>query len=320
MDLSGRLSCMTVEEVRAYLGRRTRVGRKTVDGLLADPRSAVRSLGRVFRSRLRAEQRERRRLRRLCMIEDELYAAGFEHVVGVDEAGRAPFAGPVVAAAVALPRGARIKRLNDSKQLDAETRERLFDEIRACATDWAVGVASPRAIDEVNIYQASVAAMRLAVAGLELSGFGLIVDGRRIRDFPYEHRAIVDGDARCRSIAAASVVAKVTRDRLMRDLHPLHPEYNFQSNKGYGTAEHLRGIRAHGLCAYHRRTFAPVWDLGEAGSEEFRLWQEEILHCEDAARLEEVEEELAELEKSMLPREFRTLAKLLRLASQRLAD
>lgn len=316
-DLSARISRMTVPQVRRYLSRRKRVGRKTVNCLLSDPRRAVRTLGNICRARLRAHMRERSRLRRLGEIEEELYAAGVERVVGVDEAGRAPFAGPVVAAAVLLPRGLRIEELDDSKRLDEPTRERLFEEIRARAIDWAVGVSSPRAIDAINIYHASVAAMRLAVAGLEVGEFALLIDGRRIRDFPYPHRAVVGGDARCRSIAAASVLAKVTRDRLMRSLHAGHPEYNFLSNKGYGTAEHLRGIRDHGLCAYHRRSFAPVWDLGESGSPEFRLWQEEILHCEEEERLSEIAEELEPLCKSMLPQEFRTLMKLMHLAANR---
>jgi ribonuclease HII len=321
-DLSTRLSHLTVGEIRRYLLRRERVGRKTVEALLADTRRAVRALGQVYRSRLRAELRERSRLRRLGEIEEQLYAAGVERVVGVDEAGRAPFAGPVVAAAVILPRGLRIRELDDSKRLDAETRERLFDEIRAGALDWSVGAASPRAIDAINIYQASVAAMRLAVAGLEAvasaSKFALLIDGRRIRDFPYPHRAIVGGDGRCRAIAAASVVAKVTRDRLMRSLHEAVPQYNFHLNKGYGTPEHVSCIRAHGISAYHRRTFAPVWDLGESGSPEFRLWQEEIGSCEDEERLAELAEELKELEKSLLPQELRTLARLFQLACHRL--
>ena len=309
---------MTVDDVRRYLSRRARVGRKTVDCLLADSRNAVQVMGRVCLTRLRAERREHGRLRRLGEIEEGLYASGVERVVGVDEAGRAPFAGPVVAAAVVLPRESRIKHLDDSKRVDEAMRERLFEEIRERALDWAIGVSSPCAIDAVNIYQASVAAMRLAVSGLEPVQFALLIDGRRIRDFPYPHRAVVDGDARCRSIAAASILAKVTRDRLMRSLHQRHPEYNFWSNKGYGTSEHLRGIRAYGLCPYHRRTFAPVWDLGESGSPEFRLWQEEILQCEDGERLREIAEEFDPMEKSLLPQEFRTLTKLLRLASARL--
>ncbi len=323
-DLSTRISRMTVDQLRRYLLRRARVGRKTVDALLADPRHAVRALGHVFRSRLRAELRERRRVRRLGEIEEQLYAAGAEWVIGVDEAGRAPFAGPVVAAAVILPRGLRIRELDDSKRLDADTRERLFGEIRAAALDWSVGVASPRAIDLVNIYQAAVAAMRLAVSGLEaVSGgadFTLLIDGRRIREFPYPHRAIVGGDGRCRAIAAASVVAKVTRDRLMRSLHEAVPQYGFHLNKGYGTPEHVSCIRRHGICAYHRRTFAPVWDLGETGSPEFRLWQQEIVGCEDEERLGELAEEVKGLENSLLPQELRTLTRLLQLASQRLEE
>ena len=336
---------MTVEGVRRYLARRTRVGRRTVDALLADSRAAVRLQGGVFLARLRAEARERRRLCRLGRLEDELYAAGVERIVGVDEAGRAPFAGPVVAAAVVLPRGCRIRGLDDSKKLDEPTRERLFDEVRGRALEWSIGVSSPAAIDALNIYRASVEAMRLALDGLERGAprageavedgaprageavavkatngrTAVLVDGRRIRGFAYAHRALVDGDARCRTIAAASVLAKVSRDRLMRALHDDFPQYRFRSNKGYGTSDHLDGIRAHGLCAYHRRTFAPVWDLGESGSPEFRLWQEEILRCEEAARLQEMSEQLRALESALLPQEFRTLVRLLRVAESRFA-
>jgi ribonuclease HII len=322
---------MTVEGVRRYLSRRARVGRKTVDALLADPRAAVRLQGGVFLARLRAEARERRRLGRLGRIEDALRAEGFDRIVGVDEAGRAPFAGPVVAAAVVLPPGCRIRDLDDSKKLDEPTRERLFDEVRERALEWSIGASSPAAIDALNIYRASVEAMRLALDGLargappadapeEGGGTAVLVDGRRIRGFPYRHRALVDGDARCRSIAAASVLAKVARDRLMRALDEDHPHYRFRSNKGYGTSEHLDGIRAHGLCAYHRRTFAPVWDLGESGTPEFRMWQEEILRCEEAARLREIGEELRALESALLPQEFRTLVRLLRVAETRFAE
>jgi ribonuclease HII len=362
-ELPERLSRMTVEGVRRYLAGRSRVGRKTVDALLSDPRAAVRLQGGVFLARLRAEARERSRLSRLGRIEDELHAEGFARIVGVDEAGRAPFAGPVVAAAVVLPHGCRIRDLDDSKKLDEPTRERLFDEVRERALEWSIGVASPAAIDALNIYRASVEAMRLALDGLEggapradvhpaqdgadeqpeagddavdderiaRSGTGadpapgsngstiVLVDGRRIRNFAYLHRALVDGDARCRSIAAASVVAKVARDRLMRALDEDYPHYRFRSNKGYGTSDHLEGIRAHGLCAYHRRTFAPVWDLGETGTPEFRVWQEEILRCEEAQRLHEIGEELRALESSLLPQEFRTLARLLRVAESRFA-
>ncbi|MBA2565659.1 MAG: ribonuclease HII [Gemmatimonadetes bacterium] len=317
-DLSERLPAMTVEQVRSYLSRRARIGRRTVDRLLSDPRNAVRAMGAIFRARLRVEARERRRLQRLCGIERDLYAQGVERVVGVDEAGRAPFAGPVVAAAVVLRPDARIRELDDSKRLDEPTRERLYDEVREAAVDWAVGIASPAAIDAVNIYHASVAAMRLAVAGLEPGSFAILVDGRRIRDFPWPHTAIVGGDGRCRSIAAASVVAKVTRDRLMRSLHGAYPAYRFDANKGYGTADHLRGIRSSGLSPYHRRTFAPVWDLGEAGSAEFRLWQEEILACEDVERLHEMEHDVRSLAGTMLAREMRTIERLLRVASARL--
>jgi len=179
-------------------------------------------------------------------------------LAGVDEAGRGPLAGPVVAAAVMLDELQPIKGLADSKTLSPRRRERLYDEIRAKALCCSVAEASAQEIDELNILQATLLAMRRAVEGLRLRPHRVLVDGNRLPVLAMPARAIVKGDAKVQAIAAASILAKVHRDRLCLELHERYPQYGFAAHKGYPTAEHLQALRAHGACAEHRRSFAPV--------------------------------------------------------------
>jgi ribonuclease HII len=179
-------------------------------------------------------------------------------VAGVDEAGRGPLAGPVVAAAVILDDLQPIKGLNDSKKLGPRTRERLFDEIRAKALCSCIAEASVDEIDTLNILQATLLAMRRAVEGLRLKPARVLVDGNRLPVLNVQAEAIVKGDAKVKAISAASILAKVHRDRLCLLLHEQHPQYGFDAHKGYPTPEHLAALRAHGACAEHRRSFAPV--------------------------------------------------------------
>jgi ribonuclease HII len=179
-------------------------------------------------------------------------------VAGVDEAGRGPLAGPVVAAAVILDDLKPIKGLADSKQLTALRRERLYDEIRAKALCCSIAQASVEEIDQLNILQATMLAMRRAVLGLRLKPAKVLVDGNRLPALDVLAEAIVSGDALVPCISAASILAKVTRDRLLCELHLQHPEYGFDRHKGYGTADHLRALQAHGALPVHRRSFAPV--------------------------------------------------------------
>ena len=179
-------------------------------------------------------------------------------VAGVDEAGRGPLAGPVVAAAVILDERFPIKGLADSKQLTALRRERLYDEIRAKALCCSIAQASVEEIDQLNILQATMLAMRRAVLGLRLKPAKVLVDGNRLPALDVLAEAIISGDALVPCISAASILAKVTRDRLLCELHLQHPEYGFARHKGYGTAEHLRALQEHGALPLHRRTFAPV--------------------------------------------------------------
>jgi len=179
-------------------------------------------------------------------------------MAGVDEAGRGPLAGPVVAAAVILDDGKRILGLADSKVLTPQTRDRLYDKIREKALCCAVGSASVEEIDTLNIFHATMLAMKRAVEGLRLKPVKVLVDGNRLPQIDILSEAIVGGDAKVKSISAASIIAKVTRDRMLADLHQQFPQYGFAAHKGYGTPEHLEALRVHGPCVHHRRNFGPV--------------------------------------------------------------
>jgi ribonuclease HII len=179
-------------------------------------------------------------------------------MAGVDEAGRGPLAGPVVAAAVILDDLRPIAGLNDSKKLTAARREKLFDEIRAKALCCSIAQASVEEIDEINILQATLLAMKRAVEGLRLPPKLVLVDGNRLPLLPMQAEAIVKGDALVPAISAASILAKVHRDRLCQAMHQQYPLYGFDQHKGYGTAQHLAALQAHGPADCHRMTFAPV--------------------------------------------------------------
>jgi ribonuclease HII len=183
-------------------------------------------------------------------------------MAGVDEAGRGPLAGPVVAAAVILDELKPIRGLNDSKLLSAPTRERLYMEIHAKALCFCIAQASVEEIDELNILQATMLAMRRAVEGLRLRPNKVLVDGNRLPTLRIAAEAIIGGDAKVKAISAASILAKVHRDRLCQELHLQHPQYGFGEHKGYATPAHLAALKEHGACPQHRRSFAPVREAG----------------------------------------------------------
>jgi len=192
-------------------------------------------------------------------FEDKLADAyGFRRVAGVDEAGRGPLAGPVVAAAVILPAGITLKGVKDSKLLNAETRERLFGEIHARARGVGIGIVGPEAIDTLNIRQATLLAMERAVRDLPESPDFCIVDGVDEIPINIPQGPMVKGDRRCLSVASASVIAKVTRDRIMLDFHSRYPGYGFDGNKGYGTKQHREALKKIGPSPVHRKTFRGV--------------------------------------------------------------
>jgi ribonuclease HII len=195
--------------------------------------------------------------------EARAWRSGLVRVAGVDEAGRGPLAGPVVAAAVIIASEHRIKGLADSKLLAPERREELFARIQARALAIGVGIVDHETIDRINILEATRRAMSEALSRLALLPDLVITDFVRLADLPCPQRNLVDGDARCASVAAASIVAKVTRDRLMLSADRQFPEYGFARHKGYATPEHLAALDRHGPCALHRRTFSGVWRQGE---------------------------------------------------------
>jgi ribonuclease HII len=194
--------------------------------------------------------------------ENALRASGFRVVAGIDEAGRGPLAGPVCVAAVILPDDFSHPMLNDSKQLSEAKRERLYEEItRDVRIAWHCVSIEPAEIDRINILQATWEGMRRAALGLQPRPDAALIDGKPVKRFPVHHVALVKGDSLSYSIAAASIIAKVTRDRLMIELGQQHPEYGFAIHKGYPTPAHLAALKAHGPCPHHRRSFAPVAQL-----------------------------------------------------------
>ena len=195
-------------------------------------------------------------------LEDALRAEGWKNVAGVDEAGRGPLAGPVSAGAVILPAEFDPGRLNDSKKLTEKAREKLYDTITSDPdVIWASGAASVEEIDRINILNATYLAMARAVEGLRVAADIALVDGKPVKGLPVPHKAVIKGDGLSFSIAAASIIAKVERDRLMRQYAQEFPEYGFEKHKGYGTKLHLESLGIHGVTPIHRRSFRPITEL-----------------------------------------------------------
>jgi ribonuclease HII len=223
-----------------------------------DPRRGAHDLALVLERRLRAIRAEERRIEKLFAYRRELFERGLRRVAGIDEVGVGPLAGPVVAAAVILPETVDLPKLNDSKKLSRATREALDTAIREQAEAVGIGECDPGEIDRINILQATLQAMRRAVAALGSLPEHLLVDARTIPDVRVGQTPLVGGDGRDGSIAAASIVAKVHRDALMRRYEQEHPGYGFTRHMGYGTAEHLAALRRLGPSPIHRRSFRPV--------------------------------------------------------------
>lgn len=228
-----------------------------------DGRAGAQAILTAVERRRVANRSEGQRLRMMLRFETDLWAEGLLLIAGVDEAGMSPLAGPVAAGAVVFRPGTRIAGVDDCKRLDAAERERLAPIIREQAVAWSVAFVEPAEIDELNIYWAGVAAMKRAVAGLGVTPQHVLLDGRRIKDFPYTHRAIIKGDQKSLSIAAASILAKTERDARMRELDAVHPGYGFAAHKGYPVKAHFEALALRGPCAIHRRSFAPVRQAGE---------------------------------------------------------
>ena len=219
----------------------------------ADERAGVKKLCTSFRKKLEKLEQEKIRLEKMC--EEEAFLSEGLLVAGIDEAGRGPLAGPVVAAAVIMPKDSRLLYVNDSKKLSAAKRDELYDEIMKEALSVGVGIISPEVIDEVNILQATYKAMREAVSQLNPIPEILLNDAVIIPELDFLQKGLIKGDARCYSIACASIIAKVTRDRMMEEYDKLYPAYGFKSHKGYGSKEHIHALKEFGPCPIHRHSF-----------------------------------------------------------------
>ena len=202
------------------------------------------------------KEKELERLTKIKEIEKDLYSKGFKNICGIDEAGRGPLAGPVVVAGVIMPQDSMIEGINDSKKVTEKRREKLYDVIKEEAISYSIAVIDHHVIDDINILNATKQGVTEVVDGLDVKPDLIIVDALthiNTRGIPYE--PIIKGDAKCYNIAAASILAKVTRDRIMRQWDEIYPQYGFSSHKGYGTAKHKAAIKEYGLCPIHRLTF-----------------------------------------------------------------
>ena len=255
-----QLLAKSIPELRErFVDRGRPIPKGLVDALEADSRQGAHHLARLIRERWRKNRAEGQRLHNLLRFEIDLWEQGFNLIAGVDEAGMAPLAGPVVAGAVILPRNYKLKKLNDSKQiLDGAVRDELAQQIKTDAVVWSVGIAEVEEIDTINIYHAGLLAMRRAVEGLMQQPDFILVDARRIPHCATPQRGIIKGDTLSASIAAASIIAKTTRDAIMTEMDSVLPGYNFATHKGYPTPEHCRCLKELGATGIHRRSFARV--------------------------------------------------------------
>src|SRR5215210_2614663 len=258
-DLLGK----SIPELREmFLDRRRAVPKGFLEALEVDTRQGAHQLAKRIRARYRSNRAEGQRLHTLLRFEIDLWSQGYGLVAGVDEAGMAPLAGPVVAGAVILPQNYKLRGLNDSKKiLDPEKRDELAVQIKQDAVCWSVGVAEVEEIDKINIYHAGLLAMQRAVQGLSCQPDFILVDARKIPNCQTPQRGIIRGDALSASIAAASIIAKTTRDAHMLEMDRVYSGYGLATHKGYPTPEHCRVLKALGALPIHRRSFARVRDV-----------------------------------------------------------
>lgn len=228
---------------------------KYIDILKNDERKSVKNIAVKLAKKLDKIRAENERLEIINTFENEGYKNGYTYIGGIDEAGRGPLAGPVVAAIVVFKPGTKIEGINDSKKLSEAKRDELFDIIREQALDYGIGIVQREEIDEYNILNATYMAMKKAINCLKKTPDYLLVDAAHVPDVNIEQKSIIKGDSKSISIAAASILAKVTRDSIMYEYDKMYPEYGFASHKGYGTDQHYKAIREHGITTIHRRSF-----------------------------------------------------------------
>ena len=247
----------TIKEIKELLTTITDLESSLFEELQKDPRAGVQKEIQKRKREIQAELDENKRLETMLRYEKELYAEGINLIAGVDEVGRGPLAGPVVAAAVILPQNCKIKGLNDSKKIPKKKHIEIFQAVKNQALAIGIGIMDNHVIDQVNIYEATKLAMKEAIAQLQLKPEHLLIDAMEL-DLPISQTSIIKGDANSLSIAAASIIAKVTRDNLMNHYDQEFPGYDFSQNAGYGTAKHLEGIAKLGITPIHRTSFEPI--------------------------------------------------------------
>ncbi len=254
---------MTISEI-AELIRREDLTEELIEELSGDPRAGVRRILNAYFRRIEKDNKERLRVESMYEPESRFYREGIRYIAGIDEVGRGPLAGPVTVAAVILPAHWFAAGLNDSKQVTPAHREMLAEKIQGAAVACSVVSLSSEEVDRLNIYNATMTAMYKAVQQLPVPPEAVIVDAMPLH-FKVPVLSMIHGDARSASVAAASIVAKVTRDRMMKEYDSVYPGYGFAKHKGYGTAEHLEAIRRLGITPIHRRSFEPVRSMTGAG-------------------------------------------------------
>ena len=252
----------TIKEVKEHLAMIDELDHPLFEELILDGRAGVQAAISKRKRELQKQVDEDLRLEKMLAYEKELYAQGMELIAGVDEVGRGPLAGPVVAAAVILPKGCKIPGLNDSKKIPKAKHKEIYEAVLQNAIAIGVGVKDNHVIDQVNIYEATKLAMMEAIGQLEPQPQHLLIDAMKL-DLPISQTSIIKGDANSLSIAAASIVAKVTRDQMMEEFDKEYPGYDFAQNAGYGTSNHLAGLDQLGVTPIHRRSFEPVKSMCE---------------------------------------------------------
>ena len=252
----------TIKEIKEQLANIQRLDDPLLAELEQDSRSGVIQAIAKRKRELQKQVDEDLRLEKMLAYEKELYTQGIQLIAGVDEVGRGPLAGPVVAAAVILPKACKIPGLNDSKKIPKSKHKEIYEAVLQNAIAIGIGIKDNQVIDQVNIYEATKLAMREAIGQLEPQPQHLLIDAMRL-DLPISQTSIIKGDANSLSIAAASIVAKVTRDQMMEEFDRKYPGYDFAQNAGYGTAKHLAGLDQLGVTPIHRRSFEPVKSMCE---------------------------------------------------------
>ena len=250
----------TIKEIKELLATVKELDSPVFLELEKDTRSGVQKEISKRKKHIQVELDENLRLEKMLTYEKDLYKQGLTLIAGVDEVGRGPLAGPVVAAAVILPQGCKIKGLNDSKKIPKKKHLEVFQAVQDQALSIGIGIIDNQVIDQVNIYEATKLAMKEAISQLSLQPQHLLIDAMKL-DLPISQTSIIKGDANSLSIAAASIIAKVTRDELMKDYDQQFPGYDFSANAGYGTVKHLEGIEKQGITAIHRLSFEPIKSL-----------------------------------------------------------